>query len=150
MKKLFTLFLSTILILAFTGCNNSKTDQQIDSSSITHPINLTFSLLDADGDELTLDDFTLIKDEAFMAEEGSSVLEATQLFCMSHDLSITVDRDKGYVTEIDGLTAGDYSDQTGWIFLVNGEMGNMTAEEQILKDGDSITWEFVDAATYPW
>lgn len=150
MKKLFTLFLSTVLILAFTGCNNSKTDQQIDSSSITHPINLTFSLLDADGDELTLDDFTLIKDEAFIAEEGSSVLEATQLFCMSHDLSITVDRDKGYVTEIDGLTAGDYSDQTGWIFLVNGEMGNMTAEEQILKDGDSITWEFVDAATYPW
>ena len=81
MKKLFTLFLSTVLILAFTGCNNSKTDQQIDSSSITHPINLTFSLLDADGDELTLDDFTLIKDEAFIAEEGSSVLEATQLFC---------------------------------------------------------------------
>ena len=150
MKKLFTLFLSTVLILAFTGCNNSKTDQQIDSSSITHPINLTFSLLDADGDELTLDDFTLIKDEAFIAEEGSSVLEATQLFCMSHDLSITVDRDKGYVTEIDGLTAGDYSDQTGWIFLVNGAMGNMTAEEQILKDGDSITLEFVDAATYPW
>lgn len=150
MKKLFTLFLSTVLILAFTGCNNSKTDQQIDSSSIINPINLTFSLLDADGDELTLDDFTPIKDEALIAEEGSSVLEATQLFCMSHDLSITVDRDKGYVTEIDGLTAGDYSDQTGWIFLVNGELGNMTAEEQILEDGDSITWEFVDAATYPW
>lgn len=150
MKKLFTLFLSTVLILAFTGCNNSKTDQQIDQSSIINPINLTFSLLDADGDELTLDDFTPIKDEALIAEEGSSVLEATQLFCMSHDLSITVDRDKGYVTEIDGLTAGDYSDQTGWIFLVNGELGNMTAEEQILKDGDSITWEFVDAATYPW
>ena len=150
MKKLFTLFLSTVLILAFTGCNNSKADQQIDQSSIINPINLTFSLLDADGDELTLDDFTPIKAEALIAEEGSSVLEATQLFCMSHDLSITVDRDKGYVTEIDGLTAGDYSDQTGWIFLVNGEMGNMTAEEQILKDGDSITWEFVDAATYPW
>ena len=150
MKKLFTLFLSTVLILAFTGCNNSKTDQQIDSSSIIIPINLTFSLLDADGDELTLDDFTPIKDEAFIAEEGVSVLDATQLFCMSHDLSITVDRDNGYVTEIDGLTAGDYSDQTGWIFLVNGQMGNMTAEEQILNDGDSITWEFVDAATYPW
>lgn len=150
MKKLYTLFLSTVLILAFTGCNNSKADQQIDQSSIINPINLTFSLLDADGDELTLDDFTPIKDEALIAEEGSSVLEATQLFCMSHDLSITVDRDKGYVTEIDGLTAGDYSDQTGWIFLVNGELGNMTAEEQILKDGDSITWEFVDAATYPW
>ena len=150
MKKLFTLFLSTVLILAFTGCNKSKADQQIDQSSIINPINLTFSLLDADGDELTLDDFTPIKDEALIAEEGSSVLEATQLFCMSHDLSITVDRDKGYVTEIDGLTAGDYSDQTGWIFLVNGELGNMTAEEQILKDGDSITWEFVDAATYPW
>ena len=150
MKKLFTLFLSTVLILAFTGCNNSKTDQQIDSSSIINPINLTFSLLDADGDELTLDDFTPIKDEDFIAEEGISVLDATQLFCMSHDLSITVDRDNGYVTEIDGLTAGDYSDQTGWIFLVNGQMGNMTAEEQILNDGDSITWEFVDAATYPW
>ena len=80
MKKLFTLFLSTVLILAFTGCNNSKTDQQIDSSSIINPINLTFSLLDANGDELTLDDFTPIKDEAFIAEEGSSVLEATQLF----------------------------------------------------------------------
>ncbi len=107
-------------------------------------------MVDADGDDLTLEDFDGVHDEAFIAEEGSTVLEATQLFCMSHDMTITVDSDKGYVTEINGLTAGDYSEQTGWVFLVNGEMGNLTAEEQVLKDGDSITWEFLDAATYPW
>lgn len=62
----------------------------------------------------------------------------------------SVDASKGYVTEIAGLTEGDYNKQTGWVFTVNGEMGILTAEEQIIQDGDKIAWEFIDFSAIAW
>ena len=69
---------------------------------------------------------------------------------MSHDITISVDEQKGYVTEIAGLTEGDYSKQTGWVFTVNGEMGTLGADEQIIQEGDKIVWEFIDFSAVAW
>ena len=87
---------------------------------------------------------------AFVKQNQVLTDKIREVFMEVKDPILTIQRSGSTTLSTVELTAGDYTDQTGWIFLVNGEMGNMTAEEQILKDGDSITWEFVDAATYPW
>lgn len=146
MKKVLTLICAIALIFAGTSCS-SKSD--VEETPIVNPVNLSISFLDGE-DDLELEGFEEIKDDSFIAEEGSSVLEATQLYCMSHDITISADTSKGYVTEIAGLTEGDYDKQTGWVFTVNGEMGMLTAEEQIIEEGDKIAWEFIDFSAIAW
>ena len=146
MKKILTVIYILALLFAVTACSS---EPAMEEAPIVNPVTLEFSLLDGE-DDLELDDFDEIKDDPFIAEEGSSVLEATQLYCMSHDISISVDMSKGYVTEIAGLTEGDYDKQTGWVFTVNGEMGMLTAEEQIIEEGDKIAWSFIDFSAIAW
>ena len=102
MKKLLTVLCIIALLFAVTACSTKPAAEE---TPIVNPVNLSFSLLDGE-DDLDLEDFEEIQDDPFIAEEGSSVLEATQLYCMSHDISISVDSSKGYITEIAGLTEG--------------------------------------------
>jgi len=147
MKRLLTVLLILILALSLAACSGKPSAQE--SKPLVNPVNLTISILDGD-DDITMDGFEGITDAAFMAEEGSTVLEATQLYCMSHDITITADDSKGYVSEIYGFTQGDYDEMTGWIFTVNGKMGLLGANEQVIEDGDSIAWEFVDFSVVDW
>ena len=146
MKKILTVICVLALLFAVASCSS---EPAMEETPVVNPVSLEFSLLDGE-DDLELEDFEEIMDDPFIAEEGSSVLEATQLYCMSHDISISVDTSKGYVTEIAGLTEGDYDKQTGWVFTVNGEMGMLTAEEQIIEEGDKIAWEFIDFSAVAW
>lgn len=146
MKKILSVLCVLILIFTTAACSSQP---EVDDTPVVNPVNLSFSLLDGD-DDLELDDFEKIENDPFIAEEGSTVLEATQLYCMSHDISISVDSSKGYVTEIAGLSEGDYNNQTGWVFTVNGEMGMLAANEQIVEENDKIAWEFIDFSAIAW
>lgn len=146
MKKFITLLMILVLTLSMVACGKEEVQ---DETPIVNPTNLTFSLLDGD-DDIEMEGFEAIEGDAFIAEEGSTVLEATQLYCMSHDISISVDSSKGYVTEIAGFSEGDYDKQTGWVFTINGEMGNLPANEEIIEEGDEIAWEFIDFSSMSW
>ena len=147
-NKVFRLIL--VLLLAFTlvSCGSSGSGAPADEP-VVNPVNLTMEffigLEDAENDG-----FEGILPTSFIAEEGSTVLEATELFCLSNDISITIDTDKSYVTEIDGLTEKDYAETTGWIFKVNGEIPSIPADQVIIAENDEIRWEFVDFTTYSW
>ena len=146
MKKILSVLCVLILIFTTAACSSQP---EVDDTPVVNPVNLSFSLLDGD-DDLELEDFEKIENDPFIAEEGSTVLEATQPYCMSHDISISVDSSKGYVTEIAGLSEGDYNNQTGWVFTVNGEMGMLAADEQIVEENDKIAWEFIDFSAIAW
>ena len=146
MKKILSVLCVLILIFTTAACSSQP---EVDDTPVVNPVNLSFSLLDGD-DDLELEDFEKIENDPFIAEEGSTVLEATQLYCMSHDISISVDSSKGYVTEIAGLSEGNYNNQTGWVFTVNGEMGMLAADEQIVEENDKIAWEFIDFSAIAW
>lgn len=49
-----------------------------------------------------------------------------------------------------GFAQGDYSDTTGWIFTVNGELPDVGAGEITIEEGDKIVWSFIDFSTYQW
>lgn len=147
MKKYISVVIILLLSLVLFSC--SEKEKPIENEQIVNPIDLSFSLIDGD-DDLAIENFEPINDDAFIAEEGSTVLEATMLYCMSHDISVSLDSNQTYITEIGGLTQGDYSDKTGWVFSVNGEIGNLSANEKILQSGDKICWQFVDFSSFSW
>ena len=116
MKKITTILLTLLLGFAMAGCTTQ--DDAGTPEDVVNPTNLTFSLTDGT-DNPDVENFTTIDEDPFIAEEGSTVLEATELYCMSHDMSITIEKNGSYVTEINGFTQGDYTDTTGWVFTVS-------------------------------
>lgn len=146
MKKFLSLICVFVLSLALFSCSEKKDDD--DSSEITNPINVTISFSDSENDQVEVENFEPIENAEFIVEEGTSVLEATQIYCVANELDIEIDSAGGYITGLLGISAGDYSDNTGWVYTINGETVMVGADEQILKDGDKISWEFVDFSTY--
>ena len=147
MKKITTILLALLLGFAMAGCTTQ--DNAGTPEDVVNPTNLTFSLTDGT-DNPDVENFTTIDADPFIAEEGSTVLEATELYCVSHDMTITIEKKGSYVTEINGFTQGDYTDTTGWVFTVNGEMPDVGAGEITVEEGDEIVWRFIDFSTYPW
>ena len=146
MKKFLSLICVFVLSLALFSCSEKKDDD--DSSEITNPINVTISFSDSENDQVEVENFEPIENVEFIVEEGTSVLEATQIYCVANELDIGIDSAGGYITGLLGISDGDYSDNTGWVYTINGETVMVGADEQILKDGDKISWEFVDFSTY--
>ena len=146
MKKFLSLICVFVLSLALFSCSEKKDDD--DSSEITNPINVTISFSDSENDQVEVENFEPIENAEFIVEEGTSVLEATQIYCVANELDIEIDSAGGYITGLLGISDGDYSDNTGWVYTINGETVMVGADEQILKDGDKISWEFVDFSSY--
>lgn len=146
MKKFLSLICVFVLSLALFSCSEKKDDD--DSSEITNPINVTISFSDSENDQVEVENFEPIENAEFIVEEGTSVLEATQIYCVANELDIEIDSAGGYITGLLGISDGDYSDNTGWVYTINGETVMVGADEQILKDGDKISWEFIDFSTY--
>ena len=146
MKKFLSLICVFVLSLALFSCSEKKDDD--DSSEITNPINVTISFSDSENDQVEVENFEPIENAEFIVEEGTSVLEATQIYCVANELDIEIDSAGGYITGLLGISDGDYSDNTGWVYTINGETVMVGADEQILKDGDKSSWEFGDFSTY--
>lgn len=147
MKKFFALVLTVTLLFSMVACSNGE-KEAVDNPPPVNPVALSIEI--SIGQDDAKEDFQGIVQTDFTAEEGSTILEATQLFCMANDMTISVDDAQGYVTEIGGLTEKDYTETTGWIFTVNGEMPSVGADEITIKENDKILWEFVDFSTYSW
>lgn len=48
-----------------------------------------------------------------------------------------------YVYSINGLSEGDKGAGSGWTYKVNGTMPSKSADKYIVREGDSISWEYV-------
>lgn len=149
MKKLLSLILIFVLCMAVTACNEGDPQEAADELSVSS-INVSISIIDGDGDDITAEDFTPVEEAPFTVEEGTNVLDATQIYCVSNDIPFEIGPSGDYITSLNGLTEKDYSDSTGWIFKVNGESGSLGADEEILENGDKISWEFIDFSNYSW
>lgn len=148
MKKFLSLLCILILSFALFSCSEKKSET--DPSEIANPINVTISFADSEKDQVEAEDFEPVEETEFIVEEGASVLEATQIYCVANELDIEIDAAGGYIKSMLGLGEGDLASTTGWVYTVNGESVSVGADKQILKDGDKIAWEFVDFTTYTW
>lgn len=148
MKKLLSALLIFILCFAMTSCG--KKEEPKAPEEIVNPINISISISDSKNDDVTVEDFEAIEKTEFTVEEDTNVLDATQLFCVSNEIPIELDSAGTYIVSMAGAGEKDIETTTGWVYTVNGEQLNVGANEKILKDGDEISWEFVDFSTYQW
>lgn len=148
MKKFLSILCILILSFSLFACSEKK--KETDPKDIVNPINVTISFSDSEKDQVEAEDFEPIEETEFIVEEGTSVLDATQIYCLANDLEINIDSAGSYIKSMLGLGEGDLASTTGWIYTVNGEAVSVGAGEQILNDGDKIAWEFVDFSTYQW
>ena len=146
MKKIFSAIMILILCISMASCGAKKVP--VSADDIINPVNVSISISDSSKDQLTGDGVKSVEKTEFIVEEGTNVLDATQLFCIANDIDFTVGPSGDYISSLNGLKEKDLEDTTGWIFLLNGEMGNKSAKDEVLEEGDEISWEFVDFTTF--
>jgi hypothetical protein len=146
MKKFLSLLLIGVLSLAIFGCSSKDTTVEV-QEDYANPISVTISIVDSDEDELTVENFTPIENAEFTVEDGTSVLDATQVYCVSNDIPYTLDSTGNYFTSINGLTEKEITAETGWIYKINGNEPTKGAKDVNLVNGDKISWEFIDFAS---
>ena len=139
MKKILSIFLIIIMCFAFAACAAPSDDGL---GEIENPMTVYISFADAEDDDLEVTGLEPIEKTEFYAEEGSTVFEATQVFCINNNLDYQLSSDGTYLNSLLGFTEGDFDKYAGWIYEVNGEMIMASASDYVLEEGDVITWEF--------
>ena len=139
MKKLLSVFLIFILCFALGACAAPSDDGL---EEIENPMTVYISFTDSPDDDLEVKGLKAIEKTEFYAEEGSSVFEATQVFCINNNLDYQLSADGTYLNSLLGFTEGDFDKMAGWLYTVNGEMAMVSASDYILEEGDVIAWTF--------
>ena len=74
-------------------------------------------------------------------EDGATVLDVLE----GTGLEMVIEDSEygAYVSSIEGLAN---EGMLGWVFTVNGQQINVSADQQTLVDGDSVEWSYIDMA----
>ena len=126
---------AVLLVFLFTagGCGN----EQKEETKIVNPIEITISIDYPDKSEL--ED---IVEVPFKIEEGSTVLDAMQLYCNVNEMALTVETTGASVQGISGVENGDFFAQRTWQYQINGQLCSENESEKVLADGDALQWVY--------
>ncbi len=122
-----------VFLFAAGGCGN----EQKEETKIVNPIEITISIDYPDKSEL--ED---IVEVPFKIEEGSTVLDAMQLYCNVNEMALTVETTGASVQGISGVENGDFFAQRTWQYQINGQLCSENESEKVLADGDALQWVY--------
>lgn len=127
---LCVLALSSLFIVA--GCSSNE-----EEPPAVNPIEISISI-----DFPKAADIDDIEETTIKIEEGSSVLDALQIYCSISDVPLTVETNSNSVHGISNLDNGTMKDRT-WRYKLNGELRDVAESKKELKDGDHVEWVFI-------
>lgn len=162
--KSLIVMLALLLAFAMAGCSSSasSTDQSSSSDS-EHNIGSAATVLEPNAERSAPDPeapnitVTVEVDPTAATEAGvgvdgfDQVLTFPSLVLSEGDSALDALFDSGvvvttsglYVNDINGLTAGAAGNESGWMYLINGESPMMNSVDYRLADGDVVTWRYV-------
>ncbi|MBQ9002486.1 MAG: DUF4430 domain-containing protein [Eggerthellaceae bacterium] len=82
----------------------------------------------------------VLYDDANTAAEGTTVYDA--LIATGLDLDVKQNGGMTYVDGIDGVVGSEVSPTSGWMYSINGESPDDSADQHKIADGDTIEWTF--------
>ena len=136
LRKITISFLVLLISLTAFACGNKKTSNE----TVVNPINVTMDIYYPQ--KAKMDN---IKNISFAIEEDSSVLDIIQIYCNINNIPVSIETTSSYVQGINGVMEGDkYGDNHIWAFTINDKTVKNGAADQILKDGDHVTWKYIE------
>ncbi len=109
----------------------STTQQEADSGQIS----ITISLTSPAGDN------KVSYNGIISMQAGSSVLDALEKTGLTLDV-----QDSQYGKFVNSISGLGTEGSKGWIYTVNDEQIQVSADKQELKDGDKLVWSYIDMA----
>ncbi len=92
----------------------------------------------AQGDKNASDTGIVLEDKAVSIKDSDSALAAIKTALDEEQIDYVVDSQYDYITSVNGLAEYDLGAESGWMFSVNDDFGNMGASATYPKDGDRI------------
>lgn len=142
-RRISLVALILILTVMFTACGNKSKDEE----NIAHPVSITISITYPEGSGVES-----VKDVPFKVEEGTSALDALQLYCNSNSLALNIDTTNSKVYGIGGINNGDSVESTAadegkkvageWKLKINNKSPKGGEGKAILKEGDKMSWTY--------
>lgn len=119
-----------VMVIALSGCTPKVPEAQV-TDTIEVRCNIEYL---TDSEENTIE-----------VEDGETALEVLTELCEEKDYTLTTEGGEalGYVTEINGLKAGDEGKESGWMYEVNGESPEVGAGQYEIEEGDTINWYYI-------
>ena len=136
MKRLSSLILCVMLIVAValctTGCGDQQEKPMTEDSDVTvlgeGAVKFTFTVVDGDGKETV---FEIHTDKTIV---GDALLEHALIAGEEGEFGL-------YVKTVNGITADYDVDGTYWAFYVNGEYAMSGVDSTSITEGDSYSFK---------
>jgi len=109
-------------------------------------INVSFKLIgDSKHSNPTNHEFfqTWISESRQKIKNGSTLKYFTDKMLIENNIPFITKGDT-YVSSINGLAEFDNGPNSGWMYKVNGIIPNVTYDQLVLKNGDSVEWFYTD------
>ena len=117
-RYLLVCFAFICLSCALNGCSNDAKEDGSDSADAV--------------DAQPTDSLVIVLE----GQEGKSVFEITEL---DHDIKFISSIAGNFIEAIDSI---EISSSYGWMYSVNGTMGQVASDKYITRDGDIIKWYY--------
>lgn len=130
------LFLALTMCFALGSCGSyEKSD---DSTKSAGTAQLIFDTNAIEGGKLLEQEIELI--------EGDTPIDMLDHAGLSYELQ---ENSYGsYVYGIDGIAQGEHGNMSGWLYYVNNEFAEESADKYQVKDGDVISWIYSTGEGY--
>ncbi|MGI6104810.1 MAG: DUF4430 domain-containing protein [Raoultibacter sp.] len=141
LKRLAALATAALLalFLSFTlGACSSQDSKAADNSSTANSAAETFKT------QLVFD--TTAIEGGKLLEEELDIKQGTTPLDMLEQAGLTYEAEQSsygsLVKSIDGVAQGDHGSMSGWLYFVNDDWVDESADKYEVKEGDSIKWVF--------
>lgn len=130
-KHWLTWLLIAMLALTLVGCNNTDDGQQQTAEGNVVTVVTVPQTADTTEHQYTT---------TVPVGEKSAL---TLLQELGQEKNFPVIIGSGYVESIDGVAQFDAGAESGWLYLVNGQMASVSADQYIPQSGDVINWIYI-------
>ena len=135
-KKWVALVLLATLVLTLTSCGTKKNK---DEENIVHPINVYIDIEYPEDSGLDP-----VKHQKYKVEEGTSVVNALQIYCNTNNIPVNVETTTSTIHGINNIynkvDAENDNKESKWMFKINGKKVKTSESETTLKKNDVVSW----------